>query len=144
MKTLLTVDLTKRIALLGSSPWEPPTITFGESLTLAMRCTQEIEGSSEEVSLNVQALHASVGESDARPGWGKVAFCFGDGDSTEANTTPALPCNVSASELQAAINALAEVVEEYGRAEVNSFDGSWLIVFGDGSQEVPIRGVQNP
>ena len=49
MSTLLTANLTTKVANLGSGAWTPPTLTFGEDLTLAVRFVKTVQGATIEI-----------------------------------------------------------------------------------------------
>lgn len=141
MKQLLTIDLTSRTALNGGSSWTPPTIAFGESLTLALRFQQQVDGNTVEPTLDVRALRASVGNIDARPAGGKFSIKIGSAAQSAANTTAQLPSNVTAADLAAAINGLSG--NTYGTVQVAAVNGSYLMAFGTGAVQVPITVVNN-
>jgi hypothetical protein len=143
MKTFLTVDLTNRTASLGGSDWKPPVLAFGEALTLALRFTENIEGADVERSVAVHSLKAGVGLVDARPERGTTRLKIGDAAQSETNTTAAFNFNAEAADLETKINALTAITGEYGPAVVTWADGSYDIVFGDGSQLVPLALVEN-
>ena len=138
MKQLVSVNLTTRTA----KDWLPPELTFGEDLTLALRFYKNSEGQEIDAPLTVSSLKASIGAVDARPAGGQFAIKFGSALSSGSNTTAALECNTSASNLAARLNAVAAHVA-YGEARVVFTDDSWLIFFGDQSAQVPLTVVNN-
>ena len=138
MNQLVVVNLTTR-----STDWQPPALTFGESLTLALRFTKDVGGNLIEPNLTIDSIQASVGLVDARPGGGTFALQFGSDPSTSDNTTDAIAHDCSPAALIAAINAKSWVTSTYGTATAKKFHGSWLLQFGDGSVEVPFKVVNN-
>ena len=138
MKQLVSLNLTTRTA----KDWTPPELTFGESLTLALRFYKNTEGSEIEATLDVSSLKASIGAVDARPAGGQFAIKIGTAPSGGTNTTAALDFNIPASNLKSALNAVAAHAT-YGDARVVFTSDSWLIFFGDQSQQVPLTVVNN-
>ena len=143
MKTLLTANLSTKVATEGGELWEPPIFTFGESLTLALRFAQLVNGIEIEPALTITGCTAAIGYVDARPQSGEWALQIGAGPQTADNTTGLLQRDCSAAEVAAAINAKAPVVAAYGTAAVRKSEGSWMIVFGLGLVQVPLRVVDN-
>ena len=138
MKQLVNINLTTRTA----KDWTPPTLTFGESLTLALRFTKNSGGQEIDAALNVSSMKASIGSVDARPAGGSFAIKIGNSPSDSTNTTSAIGFNPSANILQDLLNAVAAHAT-YGAARAVAADGSWLIFFGDQSQQVPLTVVNN-
>lgn len=138
MKQLVSVNLTTRTA----TDWTPPELTFGESLTLALRFYKNTEGTPIDANLTINSLKASIGRVDARPAGGNFKIKIGSEPSSGANTTAALGFDIKASDLKAALNAVS-AHSTYGDARVIFTDGSWLIFFGDQSQQVPLTVVDN-
>ena len=139
MKTLLTCNLSDNTVLAGGDTWQPPIMTFGETLTLALRFARTLNGDTIEPDLNVTALQASLGHIDARPLSGEWALQIGPGAQTLANTTAALGYAASPKELENAINAKTAVTTAYGTASVRFRDGSWYIVFAEATDSVPLQ-----
>lgn len=137
MKQLVTINLTTK-----SCDWQPPVLTFGESLTLALRFTKTINGNDVEPNLTLSSAKASIGLVDTPPGGGKFALQFGADPGTTANTTGELAHDCAPAQLAAAINALPSVVAAYGTATVKKANGSWLLRFS-GPGEVPFKVVHN-
>lgn len=135
MKQLLTINLTTR-----SSDWTPPTLTFGESITLQIRFTKTISGNDIEPNLTITNAKASIGNVDARPGGGKFALQFGD---SSANTTAEVSHDCTPAQLATVINNLAYVTTNYGAAVVKKVNESWLLRFGNGALQVPFQVVNN-
>lgn len=135
MKQLLTINLTTRTA-----DWTPPTFTFGESLTLAIRFQKSVNGNLVEPNLSITGAKASVGLVDARPGGGTFKLQF---DADPTRTTAELTHDCTAAQLAAAINALPAVVTAHGTAVVKKVNGSWLIRFGTGAAEVNFQVADN-
>jgi hypothetical protein len=138
MSTLLTANLTTKIANLGSGPWTPPTFSFGEDMTLALRFAETIEGKTIEPTLDIRAMKAVMGNEDARPVSGTWKLQIGSGVSTADNTTEALQHDCTAKDLKDAIAALTTVMATHGAPAVRKVDGSWIIVFGTGLAVVPL------
>jgi hypothetical protein len=138
MKQLVSVNLTTRTA----KDWVPPVLTFGESLTLALRLYKNSAGSEIEAGLTINSLKASIGIVDARPRGGQCALKIGTDPQSSTNTTAALEFNVAASKLKERINAV-DAAAAYGAARVVWSDGSWLIFFGDQTEQVPMTVVDN-
>jgi len=126
---LLTYDLTAKTLLDGTGTWQPPTLTFGEDLTLALTFQETSNGSTVSATPTITALQAAVGFVDEPPTGGQFALQIGTGTSTSANTTATLPLNVGPVSLQMAINALTAVTGAYGECVVSQTNGSWLIKF---------------
>lgn len=139
MKTLLTANLSTKTVTSGGSAWDPPSYLFGETITIALRFAQDVDGQTVEPALNIQAIRAAIGLVDARPESGQFALQIGNGPQTAMNTTALIPHDASPTAFAAAINALEGVVSAYGPAQVTKSDGSWIIIFGDGSDEAPCR-----
>ncbi|MDR3405601.1 MAG: hypothetical protein P4L99_24105 [Chthoniobacter sp.] len=138
MKQLITVNLTTK-----STDWMPPILTFGESLTLALRFQKSVSGNLVEPNFTFNSITASFGLVDARPGGGRFALQFGADPGTADNTTADLPADCTPAALAAAINAKTAVVALYGTATAKKVDGSWLLRFGTGATEVPFKVVNN-
>jgi hypothetical protein len=138
MKTLVNVNLTAR-----TSDWVPPTLTFGESLTLAFAFTKNVNGNQVAPNLTFSGCQGAIGPVDARPLGGTTCLGIGAGPFTVANTTSPLNYNASAKEVAAAVNALTAVTALYGTCKVIAAQGSWLLFFGTGSTQVPIAPVNN-
>ncbi len=138
MKTLLTCNLSTKIALAGNEPWVPPIFTYGESLTLALRFQRNVDGETIEPALDVRGLTAAIGSVDERPVSGEWALQVGAGAQTAGNTTGALQPDCSAAALATAINAKTAIVAAHGTARVRKIEGSWLVAFGTGAVAVPL------
>src|SRR5947208_2609509 len=69
MKQLVTVNLTTR-----TTDWQPPVLTFGESLTLALRFQKTVDSNAVEPLLAFDSARAAIGNVDARPGGGSFAL----------------------------------------------------------------------
>jgi hypothetical protein len=138
MKQLVSVNLTTRTA----KNWAPPELSFGETLTLALRFFKNSDGQEIETDYAVDNIKASIGLQDARPAGGKFALKVGPGAASETNTTDLLDLNIRASDLAAALNAV-EATAAYGTAKVVFVNGTWLMFFGDQSQQVPLEVVNN-
>ncbi|MEI9897157.1 MAG: hypothetical protein WDN28_25665 [Chthoniobacter sp.] len=138
MKQLILVNLTTK-----STDWQPPVLTFGESLTLALRFQKNVSGNLVEPNFLFDSITASAGLVDARPGGGRFALQFGSDPATADNTTESVPHDCSPGALAEAINAKAAVVALYGAAVAKKVDGSWLLRFGTGGAQVPFKVVDN-
>ncbi len=143
MKTLLTCNLTTKTASAGEESWAPPPYRFGEQIILALRFTEDRAGVSVEPDLQVAALRAAIGRTDARPESGKFALQFGDGPQTADNTIDPIAWDASPGALQAAIVAKTAITTAYGAPVVTKQDDTWRIVFGAGTTEVPVTGRDN-
>lgn len=140
--TLLTVNLTTKTVSAGSGAWTPPTMTFGEHLTLSLAFQQSVNGNLVDPGLNVTAFGAALGAIDRRPQGGLWALQIGDGPSTDTNTTAPLDYACSAAQLAAAINALTTVTATYGAAKALSVAGSYLLTFANAARPT-LSGVNN-
>jgi len=138
MKQLVSVNLTTRTA----TDWRPPTLLFGERLTLALRFLKTTQGQEIDAALDVTSLKAAIGLVDARPTGGQFAIKIGSSPSDGTNTTGALEFNTSANNLAAHLNAVSAHAA-YGTARVVFASDSWLIFFGDQLAEVPLTVVNN-
>ncbi|WP_038168577.1 hypothetical protein [Verrucomicrobium sp. BvORR106] len=142
----LYADLTRRILssdLSGSSAFSFPSLVQGDTLTIGLRFAQNVGGSPIEVSRNVQSLRAVIGKLDARPERGSFQLTIGPDAASPANTTATLQHNETAKAVQDAINALPDIVAEYGSATVTTHAGSWIVKFGAGTVEVEIAATAN-
>jgi hypothetical protein len=142
MNFLLTANLSTKIASDGNGAWTPPTFTFGEQITVALRLTRNSSGTVIETSPVVNSMKAAIGNPDARPLGGTWKLKLGTDDESGANTTAVLQSGAPASALQTAINALAAMVTAYGAATVVTVDGSLLVTFAFG-QQVTLTVVDN-
>ncbi|HSI10714.1 MAG TPA: hypothetical protein VK961_01660 [Chthoniobacter sp.] len=138
MKQLIHINLTTK-----STDWQPPVLTFGESLTLALRFTKTINGNDVDPNLSLSSAKATIGLVDTPPGGGKFALQFGADPGTPANTTAELSHDCAPAQLAAAINALSSIVATYGTVTAKKVNGSWLLRFGNGAAEVPFKVVDN-
>ena len=138
MKQLVSINLTTRTA----KDWAPPELTFGESLTLALRFYKNTEGAEIDAELEVSSLKASIGRVDARPSGGMFSVKIGTDPDAPTNTSALVENNVQAAKLAAALNA-TEACATYGTASVAATNGSWIITFGDQADQVPLSVVNN-
>jgi len=143
MKSLLYYDLTTKALTDGSAAWQPPVLTFGESLTLGLRFQETLNGSQSDANPTVTYLKAGSGNVDARPVTGQWRLKIGPDAQSDANTTAALAWNVGGQELQAAINGRAAITTSFGAASVMQVNGSYLIKFGAGATDVPLALVES-
>jgi len=137
MKQLVFVNLTTK-----SADWTPPEMFYGETLTLALRFFRTTEGVDVETALEVDSFVASIGSVDEPPRGGKFALKIGPAAESPTNTTDLVDASATASALRTAIND-TDAAAAYGVARVVATDGSWLIFFGDGTQQVPLEVVSN-
>lgn len=142
MTTLLTANLTTKIASEGKGAWTPPVFTFGEHITIALRLEKNSGGATIEEHSIVHSLKAAVGNVDARPTGGTWRLKLGPAAQSSANTTTALQDDAPASVIAEAINALTAITAAYGPAKVASVNDSLLLVFSSGHQ-VPLTVVEN-
>lgn len=138
MKTLLVTNLSTKTAADGDSAWAPPTMQFGESMTIAQRFAQNVAGQQVEPTLTITGVRAAIGVVDQRPASGMWALQVGAGASSSANTIDAVPYNVVPADLAAKINAKSGITGAYGAATVVMDSGSYVLCFGSGSVEVPM------
>src|ERR1700688_3296760 len=111
MNQLVLVNLTTR-----TTDWQPPVLTFGESLTLAVRFQKDVGGNLIEPGLTFDSIQASIGLVDARSGGGTFALQFGADPSVPGtNTTAAIPHDATPAQLIAAINSIS-TIGTYGTA----------------------------
>lgn len=138
MKQLVEINLTTKAA----KNWTPPEIRFGETLTIAMRFSQNSAGDEIATYLKNATIKAAIGRVDARPQGGKFALKIGPAAPSPSNTTAPIAFNASASTLQSALNDTS-ALSPYGTARVVDADGSWLIFIGDQSVQVPLAVLDN-
>lgn len=143
MKTLLSYDLTTKALTDGTSSWQPPMLTFGESLTIGLRFQETLSGSQITANPTIRALKVGSGSVDARPVGGAWALKIGSAPQSASNATAPLAHNVSPQTLQAAINALPAIAGQYGAAVVLPLTGGYLIRFGSGAVDVPLALVES-
>lgn len=137
MKQLVSVNLTSK-----SADWTPPEMFYGETLTLALRFFRTTEGVDVETALTVDSFVASIGSVDEPPRGGKFGLKIGPAAASPTNTTDLVDAAGTATALRTAINDTAAAAA-YGVARVVAVDGSWLIFFGDGTEQVPLEVVNN-
>ena len=143
MKALAYLNSSDKTISSGSGAWTLPTLTFGETLELALRFQENIEGNATEVSADVQYLKVAIGNLDARPESGKYCLKIGDAAQSATNTTAPLDWNAGAAEITAKITALTEIIAEFGAPKVTSSDESLLFMFGTGQTNVAITVVND-
>lgn len=136
---LLTTNLTTKEVTLGDGAWTPPVFTFGSQLTLAFRIVETAGATVIEPDLNITSTFAAVGSVDLPPKSRHFSLQIGEGASTVDNTTGPINYNASPVAVASAINALPAVVTAYGEAVVEDENGSWCVVFGEGTEKVPIQ-----
>ena len=61
MKALLTCNLSDNTAKAGDAIWQPATLTFRETLTLALRFERTVAGEAIEPDLTIDWLQCSLG-----------------------------------------------------------------------------------
>lgn len=137
MKQLVSVNLTTRTA-----DWTPPVMFFGETLTLGLRFQRTAEGVETETTIDVESFSAMIGDVDRPPRGGKWALKVGNEAASGTNTTPALDAAITAGDLKTKLAAVAAVAA-YGAPKVIAADGSWLLMFGNGTEQVPLEVVNN-
>jgi hypothetical protein len=142
MQTILTVNLTDKTVLEGGSGWTPPTVTYGESMTIGLLLQETVNGNAIASPISPTGVTAAIGNIDARPTSGQYALQVGPGAQTDANTTTSLAYNASPADVQSAINALAGVTAAYGACTARFVNGSWLLRFA-GSVQPPVTCVNN-
>jgi hypothetical protein len=131
VQALLYAELTKKTlsdALTGGAfSW--PVLIQGDTLTLGFRWTQRQNGQPVEVQRTLTSLRASIGPRDARPMRGQTRIQIGNPATTPTegtNLTTPLGYNVSAADLQTALNALSS---KPGAALVTEDQGTYLVSF---------------
>lgn len=124
---LLYCDLQNRTiaSSAGGASFTFPALTAGEDLSVGLRFTQTVAGTTTQVFPSVQAVRAAIGRSDAAPTGGTWKLTV-DGHGP---TSP-LAYNVSAADLQAAINAISGLG---ATCTVVQDGGSYVIIFSDGA-----------
>lgn len=143
MNTTLYFNETSKVISTASGSWNPPVLTFGETMRVAVLFQQDIDGVTTEVSEAVQYLKAAIGNLDARPTSGAWQLKIGNDAESAANTTPAVPWNVGTLALQNAINALPAIVQEFGSVAVTQSGSSFFFRFGAGAANVALSLVES-
>lgn len=129
---------------LNGSEYRFPDFIAGETRSFALRFLKNgPTGGLLEYEPNVRSLVASISLIDARPESGRIAYQFGPGPSTAANTTAELPFNHDAQALAAALGALPAVIATYGAAVVEQVPGGFTIYFANATGAVPIQARKN-
>ena len=119
MQALAFVDLTNLTlkTSAGSGEFTLPTLVQGDEVRIGLRFSEQIEGTSTEVTRTVNSLRASIGLVDARPTAGTFQL-YVDGDAAGSP----LSFDATAAQVKA---ALEEVYSS--TATVTFKDGSWLV-----------------
>jgi hypothetical protein len=119
MQALAFVDLTNLTlkTSAGSGEFTLPTLVQGDEVRIGLRFSEQIEGTSTEVTRTVNSLRASIGLVDARPTAGTFQL-YVDGDAAGSP----LAFDATAAQVKA---ALEEVYSS--TATVTFKDGSWLV-----------------
>jgi hypothetical protein len=119
MQALAFVDLTNLTlkTSAGSGEFTLPTLVQGDEVRIGLRFSEQIEGTSTEVTRTVNSLRASIGLVDARPTAGTFQL-YVDGDAAGS------PLSFDATAAQVK-SALEEVYSS--TATVTFKDGSWLV-----------------
>lgn len=143
MKALAYLNSSDKSISSGSGAWTLPTLTFGETLELAFRFEENLDGTASEVSADVHYLKAAIGNLDARPESGKYCLKIGDAAQSADNTTAPLDWNAGAAEITAKITALTTITGTYGTPKVTSSEGSFFFMFGEGAVNVAVAVVND-
>ncbi|MEI9894234.1 MAG: hypothetical protein WDN28_10205 [Chthoniobacter sp.] len=138
MKQLITVNLTTK-----STDWQPPVLTFGESLTLGLRFQKYVDGNLVEPNLMVNSVKASIGLVDARPGGGRFALQIGADPGTADNTTETVRMIAARPRSPPRSMRSRPWSPPTARRPAKKVDDSWLLRFGAGATEVPLKVVDN-
>lgn len=143
MKALVYCNTTDKSIGTGSGAWSPPPLTFGETLSLAVRFQEAINGNATEIFPSVHYVKAALGNLDARPLAGKFCLKIGDAAQSNDNTTAPLDWNAGPASIKQAINSLTAITTAFGLVEVAGSDGSFVFRFGDGEENVSIALVNS-
>jgi hypothetical protein len=133
MQALAFVDLTNLTlkTSAGSGEFTLPTLVQGDEVRIGLRFSEQIEGTSTEVTRTVNSLRASIGLVDARPTAGTFQL-YVDGDAAGS------PLSFDATAAQVK-SALEEVYSS--TATVTFKDGSWLVDVANATEaQYPITG----
>lgn len=105
MKSILYCNLTKGTVSdsKDGAEYHFRTAVAGEVQRFGLRFVETVDGVTVETHPEILSIQLSVGRQDARPLGGKIAYQFGPGPSTAANTTASLPWNHNAAALRAAL-----------------------------------------
>ena len=142
MKALLYCNTTTKALTDGSGTWTPPTLVFGEQMTIGLRFQAQIDGATSEISADVRYLKAAIGNVDLRPKFETFCLKVGDAPRSSSNTTVPLPWNAGAQAFVTALNALATATE-FGQVTARNVDGSMIFKFGTGAVDVTLEAVNN-
>lgn len=150
MEALFYLDIATKRATesLGGGAFKFPTLYYGEEATIGIRFSQKVGTKTVEAKRGIQELRATIGRVDYRPETGKIALKVGDESAPSVlgvNVTEAFEHNASAKKVADKINALSIVGEgeTYGNATVEIKHGSWIVIFKDSEEAVPIRAFSN-
>lgn len=130
---------------LDGGPVILPDLVAGGSLHLGLRLAARRGGLNFAKDRDVVDAFAAVGSLDVRPSAGSVRLWIGEDPAVEGgNLTAQFSAAVTAAEMAAAINALALVTgETLPACEVTEDNGSFLVVFPDWPEAVPITAAEN-
>ena len=126
MQALAFVDLTNLTlkTSAGSGEFTLPTLVQGDEVRIGLRFSEQIEGTSTEVTRTVNSLRASIGLVDARPTGGTFQLHV-DGDPVGSP----LAFDATAAQVQAALDAAYT-----SSVTVTAKDGSWLVDVADATE----------
>ena len=133
MQAIAFVDLTNLTlkTSAGGGEFTIPTIVQGDEIRIGLRFSQQIEGTTTEVTRTLNSLRASIGLVDARPTGGTFQL-YVDGDPIGSP----LAFDATAAQVQAALDAAYT-----SSVTVASKDGSWLVDVADATEaNYPITG----
>jgi len=129
MNELVYCNLTQgtaKISKSGAAYTFRPAVA-GEVRRFSLRFCEDVEGITVETDPDILSLQLCVGQIDARPLGGKLAYQFGSGTSMADNTTAELPYNHNAAALKAALPAA--VVAAYGSPVAEDVPGGVTLTF---------------
>ena len=133
MQAIAFVDLTNLTlkTSAGGGEFTIPTIVQGDEIRIGLRFSQQIEGTTTEVTRTLNSLRASIGLVDARPTGGTFQL-YVDGDPIGSP----LAFDATAAQVQAALDAAYT-----SSVTVASKDGSWLVDVANATEaDLPITG----
>lgn len=145
MKHLFYINLTNKTAIqdLRGGTFIFPNLVAGETVSASIRFVKNIDGVLTEVFPNIRGFKASLGFIDRRPETGQFQIQVGNGESTPGNTTDPINHNAVSTEIEDKLNALTDITNVYGQAKVYQVPGGWIVIWGNGTQEVSMKIVGN-
>ncbi|MFK5923284.1 MAG: hypothetical protein QM496_13990 [Verrucomicrobiota bacterium] len=129
---------------LDGSKFSWPSFVVGGEVYFGLRFARRRDGKNRVVDLDVVDAYAAVGRWDVRPSTGETRLQIGaDPQVNGSNTTAPIAADISAADLEIAINAVTDVGTTYPLASVVMDNGSYLVVFEGSADKVPIKAVEN-